>query len=53
MIPAHVWRIEGRANGFVPWVCVDTCKTIEEAAALLGPIKTKYQFYAVRVRVNF
>ena len=49
----HVWRIEGRANAFVPWVSVATCQRIEDAPRIAADAKARFQFYAVRVRVNF
>ena len=46
------WRIEGRANGFAPWVRVMDVRTIEAAAAQCSDVKRLYRFYAVRVRAN-
>ena len=47
-----VWRLEGRANPFVPWVVVEHCARLEDACARATVVKRQYRFYAVHVRAN-
>ena len=47
-----VWRIEGRANPFVPWHTVRHCHELTDACKRAEWAKRQYRFYAVRVRAN-
>jgi len=46
------WRIEGRANPFVPWQMLGNFWRLEEACQKAPAIKKEGKFYAVRVRAN-
>lgn len=46
------WRVEGRANGFVPWFVIGHFADLDDAVRAAEGEKRKQRLYASRVRAN-
>jgi len=47
------WRIEARANPFVPWIVLRAAEhRLDEAVRAAEALKAMHHYYAVRVRAN-